>query len=244
MSNPQLAPDGKQIVYTLSESDWDGNKQISHLWKVNLDDGKTAQFTAGENGESGPLWSPDGKWISFLAKRGDDKVQQLYLISVYGGEAQPLTQHKTAVGQTQWSPDGKYIYFVASDTISAKKQKALDERDDVFKFDEDYEQKHLWRVNIETKKEEQVTSGNFSTIYYSLSEQGDMIVEQRSPNPLYGYYLESEVWVMDSTGQMPIESPITRFRNPGPKSLPMRNRYCSPLLPMRILSPTITISFF
>ncbi|MDE3741214.1 hypothetical protein [Maribacter polysaccharolyticus] len=44
VSSPRLSPNGKQIVYTLSESDWDANKQVEHLWIENLEKGTSDQF--------------------------------------------------------------------------------------------------------------------------------------------------------------------------------------------------------
>ena len=43
--------------------------------------------------ESEAAWSPDGRWIAFVAKRSDDKESQLYLLPTDGGEAIESRRH-------------------------------------------------------------------------------------------------------------------------------------------------------
>jgi len=125
IGSPCLSPDGNFILYTLSEANWDENKRISHIWRVDKDGKNKIQMTQGENGESSPSWSPNGNSFAFISKRGslDDENNQIYLISNYGGEATRLTNHQTSVSNIQWSPDGKNIYFLASDSKSQEEKK-------------------------------------------------------------------------------------------------------------------------
>lgn len=73
LSDPQLSPDGTQLLYVLSHADWDANRTIAHIWRVNSDGSDPVQLTNGENGESSPRWSPDGDHIAFLARRGESE---------------------------------------------------------------------------------------------------------------------------------------------------------------------------
>jgi dipeptidyl aminopeptidase/acylaminoacyl peptidase len=74
-----------------------------------------------------------------------------------GGEAQQLTEHETSVGSIAWSPDGAWIYFQASDDKTAEQKAKEKARDDVFAYDENHQQRHLLRVNVETGEEERVS---------------------------------------------------------------------------------------
>src|SRR5919109_657655 len=64
-------------------------------------------------GDSGPVWSPDGRRIAFerdLPYWGQDRFR-LYVIGSAGGEAVPLTSGPFDV-EPSWSPDGTRIAFV------------------------------------------------------------------------------------------------------------------------------------
>jgi len=201
LRDPQLSPDGHQLVYTLAEADWKANKRISHLWRVDTEGGGDAiQLTNGEKGETSPRWSPDGRTIAFVAERGEDDNAQIYVLSNRGGEASPLTSHDTAVSSIQWSPDGVYLYFVAPEPKTKEEKKRDERKDDVFAFDENYQQRHLWRIAVADETEERITSGDFSIGGYRLSRDGAKIAHHRSPSPLYDNRDEGEVWLMDSDG--------------------------------------------
>src|SRR5690349_13738937 len=60
VGDPQLSPDGKQILFTIDRADWKQNRRISHIYRVNADGTSQVQLTFGERGESGARWSPDG----------------------------------------------------------------------------------------------------------------------------------------------------------------------------------------
>ena len=60
LSNPQLSPDGAAVIYELAEADWEQNKRITHIWRKDLSGGQPVQLTNSPEGESEPLWSPDG----------------------------------------------------------------------------------------------------------------------------------------------------------------------------------------
>jgi len=200
IGDPQLSPDGGQIVFTRSETDWDGNRTVSHVWRVDADGTDQLQLTRGENGESSPRWSPDGARIAFLADRSADQPRQIWLLRNTGGEAEPLTKHDTSVGDIQWSPDGTWIYFTASEPKSEEQKAREKAKDDVFAYDENYQQDHLWRVRVATGEEERLTEGDFSVIGYTLSRDGTMIAHHRAPDPLYEDAEKGEVWVMAADG--------------------------------------------
>jgi len=54
-------------------------------------------------------WSPDGKWLAFVGKRGDHF--NIFRISVGGGNEERLTSSPVNDDGPDYSPDGKWIYI-------------------------------------------------------------------------------------------------------------------------------------
>lgn len=205
VSDPQLSPDGRQIVFVKTEANWKADRRIGHIWRINTDGSAPVQMTNGADGENSPRWSPDAKTIAFIAKRGTepDAVAQIELLSTVGGEAVALTAHPTAVSNIQWSPDGTMIYFRAADAKSDEQKAREKLKDDVFMFDENFEQQHLWSVTVSGKAEHRLTQGAYSVLSYALSHDGKEIAFHRAPSPQIEDGDQSEVWVMDAAGSNP-----------------------------------------
>ncbi|HEU4886666.1 MAG TPA: S9 family peptidase [Thermoanaerobaculia bacterium] len=113
---PVISPDGKWVVFSVTEPSYDDKEQSTDLWLVPAD-GSAAprKITALKAGESDPSWSPDSRRIAFSAKRDADEVGQIYVLDVVGGgEAQRVTNLSTAVRSPKFSPDGKRLLFAST----------------------------------------------------------------------------------------------------------------------------------
>jgi dipeptidyl aminopeptidase/acylaminoacyl peptidase len=90
MGGPQISPDGKQALLTVTDTTADGGK--AHVWVVATSGTEKArQLTfsppADKRGERNPQWAPDGSAIFFLAHRGERT--ELFRLDLRGGEAAP-----------------------------------------------------------------------------------------------------------------------------------------------------------
>ena len=96
MAGPLLSPDGKVVLFTVTEATADGGK--THLWLASTvassgaggaEKARQITFSApsDKRGERGAQWAADGGAIYFLAHRGENT--QLFRLDLRGGEASP-----------------------------------------------------------------------------------------------------------------------------------------------------------
>ncbi len=203
IGSPRLSPDGTELLYTRTDADWEANGRTTHIRRIRSDGTDDMRLTRGETGESSPRWSPDGAWIAFLARRGDITGNQIHRLRTSGGEASPLTEHETPVQSFAFSPDGNFVYFVAADPETAEEKQRDERGDDVFAFDENYRQRHLFRVTTDgdgPRPAERITDGDYSVVGFRLADDGTRIAHSRAPTPLFDNRDEGEVWIMDADG--------------------------------------------
>jgi dipeptidyl aminopeptidase/acylaminoacyl peptidase len=204
VGNPVISPDGKDILFTVTQPDWDKNKYDTEIW---LSRGGSAPFqltqTTDESSDS-PSWSPDGRWIVFLANR-DGKSSQIYLINPMGGEAIKLTNHKEGVNSYDWCPSGKSIAFTSTEPQS-KEMKGREKQYGKFQVeDAEYKMTHLWLVAVEpgkTPEAKRLTSGTDYTVGgFAWSPDGKRIAFDHRPDPLINSGPKSDISILDVESQ-------------------------------------------
>jgi Tol biopolymer transport system component len=105
VQTPSLSPDGREMVYL---SDFGGH---SNLWVMTLDGSAEARqitFERDPNVAVGvPIWSPDGRYITFFSRRRDTSVGDQWVVSPDGSNLRRLVPEG---GWAAWSSDGKWLY--------------------------------------------------------------------------------------------------------------------------------------
>ena len=72
-----MSPDGEWIAYGVKTTDVDKDERASDLFMVNWDGSTRIQLTHTEDSsESHPLFSPDGRYLVFVAARTDGKSEE------------------------------------------------------------------------------------------------------------------------------------------------------------------------
>ena len=107
VSDPQISPDGTQIIYTRQAIDRVNDKRESALWVMNADGSKNRFLVRGSNAR----WSPTGDRILYTAE-GTPKGSQVFVryMDAEGAVSQVTRVEKTPTTPA-WSPDGASIAF-------------------------------------------------------------------------------------------------------------------------------------
>lgn len=173
INDASISPDGKYVVSSIQRVREKDQKKFSNLFLFDTQSGKERIFTTGDQNDSSPKWSPDGKTIAFISNRDNEKQAQIYLIPFEGGEAQKLTNLDGEFLDFVWSPDGKKLVF----EFRKKDKEALEREKDeaknklgivsrqitrVFYRLDGYgyypqDRRHIWEVTVATGKTKQLT---------------------------------------------------------------------------------------
>lgn len=109
ISDPQISPDGKRIVFVITSYDLAAGTSNSDIYIINADGTNLHQLTFGEESDTNPRWAPDGSNLLFISTRQD--ASQIWLMPAAIGDSRQLTTVSTGVSNPEWSPDGKYLAF-------------------------------------------------------------------------------------------------------------------------------------
>ena len=223
VGSPAISPDGRAIAYTVTSAAWSDNRYDTEIW-LWREGGTTVQLTRTEKGNStSPTWSPDGRWVAFLADRGDK--QQIHLISAGGGEAWTLTAVKEGVQSFDWAPDGRRIAFRRPDPEPEANQQRKERYGEFAIEDQEFQLSHLWLARVpglgEPEKADtlpqRLTEGVFHVSGFAWSPNGARIAIERRSDPLINSSISADIWLLDvATKQM---TPFVQ--QPGPDGSPV-----------------------
>jgi acylaminoacyl-peptidase len=110
ISDPQISPDGSQIVFIRNFKDIMTDRDYSNIWISNPDGTRVRQLTLGNQRDYAPRWSNDGKKLAFLSNQDDERVK-LFLMHLDTRETVALTNTSTPPGAVSWSPDDQQLAF-------------------------------------------------------------------------------------------------------------------------------------
>ncbi|MDB4905514.1 MAG: dapb3 2 [Gemmatimonadetes bacterium] len=107
VSDPQLSPDGRQVLYAVRTTDIAANKRTTVTYMVPVSGGAPSRFPSGAVAASEARWSPDGRHVAYVAGG------QLWVAEADGGSARQLSQLNGGASGPVWAPTSDRVAFVS-----------------------------------------------------------------------------------------------------------------------------------
>jgi dipeptidyl aminopeptidase/acylaminoacyl peptidase len=110
-TDPQIAPDGKTIVYVRRANDIMTDRTRASIWSIDVASGEQMPLIDGPGSHDEPRWSPDGSKLAYVSSTDDSGAAQLYVRWMRTGATARITGLPTTPSSITWSPDGKRIAY-------------------------------------------------------------------------------------------------------------------------------------
>ena len=212
VQNPELSPDGREVIYTRRWVDKMNDRWESSLWIMNVDGSRNRLLVEGSDAK----WSPDGQRIAYIGKAEPGGTQIFVRWMDAEGAKTQITRLTETPSDLAWSPDGKSVAFRMLvkarddwkvDIPAAPKgakwtepprivQRLLYRRDRQGYIDDGYRQ--IFVVSADGGTPRQITQGNWESGEPNWTPDGKSIVFQslRTEDAEYAWR-ESNIYVAD-----------------------------------------------
>lgn len=209
VGSPELSPDGQWVAYTVTSTSLEKERSETRIWMISTGGGEAIPMTGEGSSASRPRWSPDGRYLSFAASRGESKTQ-VWVLDRRGGEAQQLTNVKQGISSYEWSPDGSKLLLAITDPEEEEQEEEKEDTKprkpwviDRLQFKRDgtgyltgQRHTHLYVFDLASKELTQITSGDYDESQAVWSPDGSRVafVSNRSAEP--DANSNSDIWVV------------------------------------------------
>ncbi|HSR53803.1 MAG TPA: S9 family peptidase [Acidobacteriota bacterium] len=217
VSDAVISPDGRYIAYVLSVPrdpfSEDNGPAYRQLWVLDRQDDSRRPYVLDEAGAGNVAFSPDGKYISFTAKREGDDHTALYAIPVDGGEARKAVQLKSSISGYSWASDSNRVALIASEP-EPKEEKELEKKGfNQEIYEEDWRPRRIYIAQaFADEQEPRALDINGSVFDVHWSPVDDRLLVSVAPTPLVDdRYMLKRVLILDANDG----SVIVTFANKG-----------------------------
>ena len=217
----RLSRDGERVAYQLGWADAESRHNRSRVVVRRLLDPEPVEATAGTRRDHSPEWSPDGRRLAFVSKRG--AADQIFVLDPSGGEAVQVSALAEGAGNPVWSPDGSHLAFIgmvlsdpdavvddprppeSSEAIRrtpvARVASTLDYKHDGQGY-VDGRHHHAFVVAATGGEATQLTNGVWDVNGFDWAPDGTRLVVVGNADPGADLKLETHIYSVDFTGSL------------------------------------------
>ena len=110
VTDPQISPDGRWIVYVRRAMDVRNDQVTKSLWLISSDGAIHRPLSNAANSGTLPRWSPDGQRIAWIAADGK-RGSQIFMHWLEAGTSGAISRLPESPQNLAWSPDGRWLAF-------------------------------------------------------------------------------------------------------------------------------------
>jgi dipeptidyl aminopeptidase/acylaminoacyl peptidase len=118
VSDPQVSPDGNNVLYGVSYYSIEQNKGNRELYLVGVDTKNVKQITRSPKSEFNAIWRPDGSKIGFLTSESGSV--QIWEMNPDGTGRRQISQIEGGISGFKYSPDQSKILYTKDIEIEEK----------------------------------------------------------------------------------------------------------------------------
>ncbi|WP_376797550.1 alpha/beta fold hydrolase [Thermogemmatispora sp.] len=198
-----LSPDGRLTAFVIREPVPGKPRPQRCIWlQETSGEGEPRPLSsAPEMGEqSCPRWSPDGRWLAFLAEWGEKEDTNtnksrlaLWVVAAEGGTPRRLCSLPGGMSDLSWSPDGQRLAFLGYEQAEPVSDPRV--------FGQQPERcQRLWTVYLAEGLPRAVTPEGLAIWEYCWSPDGRRFAVYFSPGPELTAWYRGQVGVVEAAG--------------------------------------------
>jgi dipeptidyl aminopeptidase/acylaminoacyl peptidase len=230
ISDPQLSPDGRTVLFVRTTTEVDSGRRNADIWSVPSDgSGSPSALVAGDKSDNTPRFSPDGKRFAFISTR--DGAPQVYVAGADGSGVTKLTTLAMGVQPPLvFSADGSKVAFVsdvypgcADEGCNSKKQQESEKNPVkvhritrlLYRHWDEWREAvrhHVFVADVGSGRTVDVTPGDFDSpptqqedaaIAFSPDGREIAFVSNREGNDREAWTTNNDVWIVPASGGEP-----------------------------------------